>query len=242
MDKLFYALTAPRGSSLDEFSDALRTEIGPTLARALDVGSRVRVRIRDVASSEHFGPLFAHVPCQDREIPLDAVVDIAVPDEVACLDHVHATLTETTSTCQGWRVVATPYADHVPDPEPGLPSDYIGGAVFIQRVDGMSRDRFSIEWHIHGVHEVARAKAQQRTMGRYIQNRVVEPVTSTFWVIDGYEEGAVPAEAAAARTSAPVPTTTERSFEEVAAGPGETEFFRMPLVRLFYGTEFLVAP
>jgi hypothetical protein len=241
MDKLFYAVTAPLGSSLDEFSDALRTEIGPALARELVVGSRVRVRIRDVPSSEHFGPLFAHVLCQDRDIPLDAVLDIAVADDVARLDHVHATLTDASSTCQGWRVVATPYADNVPDPEPGLLSDYIGGAVFIQRVDGMSRDRFSIEWHIHGVHEVARAKAQQRPMGRYIQNRVIEPVTPTLWVIDGYEEGAVPAEVAAARRSVTLPTNTERSFEDVAAGPGETEFFRMPLVRLFYGTEFVVA-
>ena len=107
----------------------------------------------------------------------------------------------------------------------------------------MARDRFSIEWHIHGVHEIARANEQQRPRGRYIQNRVVEPVTPTLWVIDGYEEAATPAAAAAARADTPLPTTTERSmsFEDVAAGPGETEFFRMQGVRLFYGTEYVVA-
>jgi hypothetical protein len=177
MDKLFYALTAPIGCPLHEFTETLRTTIGPAVAKQLTDGTRVRLRTRDEALSEHFGPWFAHVPFRDAELPLDAVIDITVPEDDALLDGVHETLNSTTSTSQGWRVAATAYADDVPDPEVGQPSDNVGSATFIRRVDGMSRERFSIEWHIHGVHTIARAKEQQRPMRRYIQNRIVEPVT-----------------------------------------------------------------
>jgi hypothetical protein len=49
----------------------------------------------------------------------------------------------------------------------------------------------------------------------------------------------MPPEAAAALASMPIPTTTEQTFEDVAAGPGETEFFRTP-ARLLNGPEFLI--
>jgi len=50
----------------------------------------------------------------------------------------------------------------------------------------------------------------------------------------------MPAHAAYALAATVSPGSTDLSFDYVAAGPGETEFFRMP-ARLFHGREFLVA-
>lgn len=238
MDKLFYAVTAPIGCPLEEFSQALRTSIGPAVAKELVDGTRVRVRLRDESFTQRLAesPWLARAPYHGQQLPLDAIVDVLIPDEAGQLDGVNAALAEATSTCQGWRVEPTILADNLPDPELGHRSEYIGGGGIIQRPDGMTRDRFSIEWHIHGAHSKALAAARGRPMLRNIQNRVVEPVTGTIWVLDGYEEASLPVEIF---ENFPVPPP-DQTFESVTAGPGETQYFRMPTPLLF-GREYLIA-
>lgn len=238
MDKLFWALTAPIGCPLEEFSDGLRTTVGPAVAKELADGTRVRVRMRDDRFSQRLAesPWLARVPYRGQRLMLDAILDVVSPEANARLDGVNAVLADATSTCQGWRVDATALADNLPDPALGERSDYVGGGGFIQRPDGMSRDRFSIEWHIHGAHAKAKAAERERPMLRNIQNRIVEPVTGTIWVLDGYEEAALPAEMF---ETFPVPPP-DQSFESTTAGPGETQYFRMP-PPLFFGWEYLVA-
>lgn len=130
----------------------------------------------------------------------------------------------------------TVLADNLADPELGERSEYVGGGGIIQRPDGMTRDRFSIEWHIHGAHAKALYAQREAQMRRNIQNRVVEPVTGTIWVIDGYEEASLPIEIF---ENFPVPPA-DQTFESTAAGPGETQYYRMP-PPLFFGWEYLIA-
>jgi hypothetical protein len=217
MDKLFWALTAPIGCPLEEFSEVLRTTVGPAVAKELADGTRVRVRMRDEPYSQRLAesPWLARVLHQGQHLMLDAIVDVVIPEAGARLDGVNAVLADAASTCQGWRVEATALADNLRDPVLGARSDYVGGGGLIQRPDGMSRDRFSIEWHIHGAHAKAKAAERERPMLRNIQNRIVEPVTSTISVLDGYEEAALPV---ALFEKFPVPAP-DPSFENTTAAP-----------------------
>ena len=95
-------------------------------------------------------------------------------------------------------------------------------------------------WHMHAMHMVGGVDDGSRpTPLRHIQNRIVEPVTPTTWVLDGYEEAASPAERwiAIRDTGA---TSGPRSFADIAKGPGERQFLRMP-TRVLFGHELVIA-
>ncbi len=238
MVKLVYAITGPRGCPLEEFSGSLRTTIGPTFADELRDRSRVRARVRDEGLAQLMAgtPWLATVGFEGQQLPIDAILDVQIPHDDPDLERAHAVLVESTTTHQGWRVEALTLADNRQDGQVGELSDYLGGGAFIRRVPGMSRQQFWMHWQIHGAYGMANAKANGRPVLRQIYNLVIEPVTATSWVLDGYEEAAMPP----GRLDQLGPASAETSFDDIAKGPGETQFFRMPSPVLF-GHELLIA-
>jgi hypothetical protein len=243
MDKLVYVVSRPTESSLTEFSAALCGDLGQAVAKELPTGARVRVRLRGDLFTKLFGsrPLYPTVPFGGQEVPVDGVIDVLIPDAASTLglrmdqhklDSAHRVMEDATSTYQGWRVAEVSYANNLGDGCASEDSGFMGGGAFIRRVDGMTSERFSVEWHIHGVHENAR-RPESHGPRRYIQNRVVEPVTPTSWIIDGYEEALVSVESLNTMAQAEPPAGEEFSFDSIAAGPGEIPFFRMPCLLLF---------
>jgi hypothetical protein len=80
-----------------------------------------------------------------------------------------------------------------------------------------------------------------RPLRRYIQNHVAEPVMPVRWVIDGYEELALPREEYTAEVLAgQEPYPDDVPYDIARYGPGEAEFFRMPCIQ-FRGTEYVVS-
>ena len=103
---------------------------------------------------------------------------------------------------QGWRVHQTPIFDesvpHSPGQEPLKQLLWIN-----ERLDGTTPEFYNRNWYIHAGHldgqeaesddsrrrhEQRRAEGE-RTSGRwYIQNRVLEPITPTAWVVNGVSD------------------------------------------------------
>lgn len=70
--------------------------------------------------------------------------------------------------------------------------------VFVQRLDGTTPEHFDRNWFIHGGHgdgreaetdasrEERRREEETKPGQRYIQNRILEPITPTAWVVHGH--------------------------------------------------------
>ena len=112
-DKLVYTVTGPVGGSIEAFTDALVTEVGPDLGKVLPAGTRVRARVRDAGYPERFAgsPWLASMPYRGEQLAVDAVLDVLAPEPAEELDEAHAVLDEAMTTFQGWRVAATTNID-----------------------------------------------------------------------------------------------------------------------------------
>jgi len=109
-----------------------------------------------------------------------------------------------------------------------------------QRIDGVTPDFYSRNWYIHGGHPDGedhatdesrqnRAEMEARGMQRwYIQNRVLEPITPTAWVINGFADLTFPSL---------IPIVGERY--DPKAGFSEEHFDRWP-PRVIQGAAYRV--
>ena len=82
----------------------------------------------------------------------------------------------------------------------GEPSAFPNVLCFIERLDGTTPEHFDRNWSIHAGHlDGQEAESEQSIAERrreeesspgqlYRQNRVVEPVTPTAWVVHGYTQ------------------------------------------------------
>ncbi len=134
----------------------------------------------------------------DRDV--DAVLEVEITDSHVALDEFHSHLRERCASVQGWQVHPTLISDISPPRHPGDASTAPQVLVFLERLDGTSPDHFSRQWYIHAGHldgeeaesgESRAERAHDEAAGiamRYIQNRVVEPITPTSWLIHGYTQ------------------------------------------------------
>ncbi|MEQ1882498.1 MAG: hypothetical protein ABL878_16190, partial [Burkholderiales bacterium] len=101
---------------------------------------------------------------------------------------------------QGWRIHQTPiydWSEPVPLGQPYALPQYI---CMVERIDGTTAEHFNRNWYMHGGRrdgqeaesEDSRAVhaewAKNHKGLRYLQNRVIEAVTPTSWVVNGYTE------------------------------------------------------
>ena len=115
-------------------------------------------------------------------------------------DPVNAVLAANCGHVQGWRVQPTTMDDASPEVPLGEPSPFVQALWMNQRIDGVTPEFYSRNWYIHGGHpdgqdaETDESRANRREMEArgmqrwYIQNRVLEPITPTAWVINGFAD------------------------------------------------------
>jgi hypothetical protein len=185
MDK--YAWTLVRPPSLDDLVAAIG-ELAPSASDA-----RVTIQAEDAV-------LNAIVPVDGEEAPVDAVLELTTDVESPPLDPFLAFLDERCAHVQGWRVRSTLIFDATEPLAVGGTSKIPNVLVFVQRLDGTTPEHFTENWYRHAGHadgqeaesdasraERAREEAESPG-GLYRQNRVLEPVTPTAWIVHGYTQ------------------------------------------------------
>ena len=174
---------------------------------------------------------------------VDAVLQITSSGSYVATDPVNSVLSGNCGHVQGWRVhESTMFDSSTPVP--------LGEAVpfkqmlwINQRMDGKTPEFYNRNWYIHAGHtdgkpeesDASRRRHEERheqgevTTDRwYIQNRVLEPITPTAWVINGFADLTFPSL---------IPIVGERY--DPKAGFSEEHFDRWP-PRVIQGAAYRV--
>jgi hypothetical protein len=199
--KCSWTLAAPPGGDRKQFQDFILRELARTAGQKIPGASMVTVTLQTL------GAYGATVFVGDREQPVDAVLEITAAP-YAPVKEVNAYLLANCGHVQGWRVHPTLIRDSSKPVPLGAPSALPQGLIYLQRLDGTTPEHFDRNWYMHAGHldgqeaesAQSRAYSEQRSKShpgiRYIQNRMLEPITPVQWVVNGYTEltieGAIP--------------------------------------------------
>ena len=143
--------------------------------------------------------LNAAVPVDGMDVAVDAALEVTTTDECPPLDAWHEYLGSHSAHVQGWRVKPTLIFDATRRLARGERSESPNVLVFVQRLDGTTPEHFDHNWYKHAGHadgaeaesdesRAERAREEEQSGGLYRQNRVVEPVTPTSWLVHGYTQ------------------------------------------------------
>jgi hypothetical protein len=130
---------------------------------------------------------------------VDAVIEVEMDSSYAALDDFNAYLLETWSFVQGWRVKPTLIYDSTKHRPVGEPSESPALLIFVERIEGTSKEHFDRNWYIHAGHLDGREEESEASIAErhreealssrlYRQNRVIEPITATTWLVHGYTQ------------------------------------------------------
>jgi hypothetical protein len=195
LNKICWTLARKSNLGAELFQHELLSDLADRISELVQGAAGVAVTLQ--ASNEHSG---AVVPVEGLLRPVDAFVEVEVSEPFVALDPVHELLDERCGHFQGWRVRSTPIYDSSVRADLGQPSAFTAVVAFVERADGTSPEHFDRNWYVHAGHpdgleaasaaslaERAREEAE-RPGWRYVQNRVIEAVTPTAWVIHGYTQ------------------------------------------------------
>jgi hypothetical protein len=232
-DKFMWTLVRPEGAGIAEFQQYVLDDLAEAAGALVAGANGVRVTLQE---RNAFCGGIVNVGGADRRV--DVVLQVTSSDSYVATDPVNSVLAGNCGHVQGWRVHPTTIHDSsVPQP--------LGSAMPMkqmlwinQRLDGTTPEFYNRNWYIHAGHldgqeaesDESRANRQgmeSRERGAwYIQNRVLEPVTTTAWVVNGFADYLTPAL---------VPGPGERYNPE--DGMGEESFDRWP-PRLIQGSTY----
>lgn len=131
---------------------------------------------------------------------VEAVLEVVVAQQCPPLDAMNDHLRGLFGNVQGWRAKSTVIFDTTELAPIGRPFESPSVFVFIERLDGTTPEHFNRNWYVHAGHldgeeaeseetRVERRKEEAAGSQRlYRQNRFVEPVTPTTWVVHGCAE------------------------------------------------------
>jgi hypothetical protein len=235
MDKLIWTLTGGTGANVADFQRFVLDEVAPGAGARVSSCTDVRVTLQ--AAGEFTG---AFVETGDDERAVDAALEIVTDESYVPLDEVHEHLRACCGHVQGWRVRPNVIYDASTPVALGEPSAFPNIFCFVERIDGSTPEHFDRNWSIHAGHpdgheaesEESRAerdREEEAAPGQlYRQNRVLEPVTPTAWVVHGYTQ---------LQFGFLLPSVGDEPYERVR---GEEEFDRWP-PRILQGHEYRVA-
>lgn len=195
MEKCIWTLTGVPKLDPAELSHQLLGELPKTLKELLPAVSEAHVTIQEAA--EYSGALVELGGHAER---VDAVVEVESADPYSPLDEFHAYLRGRWAHAQGWRVKPTLIYDSTRPRTLGEPSRSPANLVFVERLDGTTPEHFDRNWYIHAGHpdgcetesdaslEERRREEAAAPDRLYRQNRVLEPITPTAWVLHGYTQ------------------------------------------------------
>ncbi len=195
MDKIMWTLARDHGTDIDEFQQSVLQDFAPEAGRLVSSTEEVRVTLQD--PSAYSG---AVIDLGDGERPVDAALELVAADSYVALDDVNEYLEARCGHVQGWRVRPNLIYDASTPVVLGAPSAFSNIFCFVQRLDGTAPDHFDRNWSIHAGHadgqeaesDASRAERRREEAAGpgqlYRQNRVLEPVTPTAWLIHGYTQ------------------------------------------------------
>jgi hypothetical protein len=234
-DKLVWTLVRPDGAGFTEFQQYVLEDLARAAGGLVAGTTQVRVTLQ-----ERHAFSGALVRIGDTDHRVDAVVQVISADPYVATDPVNAVLAANCGHVQGWRVRPTTMDDASPEVALGKPSPFVQTLWMNQRIDGLTPEFYSRNWYIHGGHpdgeeavtdesRANRREMEARGMERwYIQNRVIEPITPTAWVINGFADLTFPSL---------IPIVGERY--DPKAGFSEDHFDRWP-PRVIQGAAYRV--
>jgi hypothetical protein len=194
-DKLVWTLVRPEGSSFTEFQHYVLEDLAQAAGSLVTGTTQVRVTLQ---GRHAFSGALVTIGETDHRV--DAALQLISADAFVATDPVNAVLAANCGHVQGWRVKPTTIDDDSPEVAIGKPSPFVQTLWMNQRIDGTTPEFYSRNWFIHGGHpdgqgaateesRETRREMEARGMKRwYIQNRVVEPITPTAWVINGFTD------------------------------------------------------
>lgn len=231
-----WTLVRPEGTGFQEFQQYVIEELAVAAGGLVAGTTQVRVTLQ---AQHAFSGALVKIGATDHRV--DAALQIISAEEYVATDAVNAVLEANCGHVQGWRVQPTTIDDASPEVPLGKPSPFVQTLWMNQRIDGTTPEFYSRNWFLHGGHpdgEAAeteesranRAEMEARGMKRwYIQNRVLEPLTPTAWVINGFAD---------LTFDAPLPVVGERYNPK--DGFDEAHFDRWP-PRLIQGAAYRLA-
>ena len=194
-DKLVWTLVRPEGTGFTEFQEYVLKDLATAAGGAVAGTTQVRVTLQ---ARHAFSGALVRIGETDRRV--DAVVQVISAESYVATDPVNAVLAANCGHVQGWRVHPTTMDDASPEVALGEPSPFVQTLWMNQRIDGITPEFYSQNWYLHGGHpdgqdaetdesRANRKEMEARGMQRwYIQNRVLEPITPTAWVINGFAD------------------------------------------------------
>jgi len=197
-DKLMWTLVGPSAGQSAEFQRYVLDELAEAAGRLVPGTNSVRVTLQD---RHAFCGGLVRIRGEDRRV--DAVLQVTSENEYVVTDPVNAVLSGNAGHVQGWRVHPTTIRDTDTVAPLGSPHPFKQLLWINQRMDGKTAEFYSRNWYIHGGHldgeeaesEETRAVIARRAAERggregrwYIQNRVLEPITPTAWVVNGFAD------------------------------------------------------
>lgn len=235
MNKICWTLARPASSDKDAFRREALADLPARIIELVPGAASIAVTLQ--APDEYSG---AMVPVEGHARPADALVEVEVVNHFVALDAIHEVLNERSGHFQGWRVRSTLIYDSSAPSVIGEPSLLSACVAFVERLDGTTPDHFDQNWYVHAGHPdgieaesaaslAERAREEAELPGwRYVQNRVIEPVTPTAWLIHGYTQ-----------LLAPGFTPSLEGAEPYERVRGEEPFDRFP-PRILQGHEYRV--
>jgi hypothetical protein len=194
-DKLVWTLVRPERTGFTDFQRYVLEDLAQAVGSLVAGTTQVRVTLQE---RHAFSGALVRIGDTDRRI--DAVLQVISADSYVATDPVNAVLLANCGHVQGWRVQPTTMDDSSPEVALGKPSPFVQALWMNQRIDGVTPEFYSRNWYIHGGHpdglaaETAESRANRKEMEArgmqrwYIQNRVLEPITPTAWVINGFAD------------------------------------------------------
>ncbi len=199
-DKFMWTLVRPDGTGIAEFQQYVLEDLAMAAGGLVAGTTNVRVTLQEPNA---FCGAIVNIGGADRRV--DAVLQIISSGSYVATDAVNSVLSGNCGHAQGWRVHPTTMDDASPSVPLGTPASSKQWIWINQRLDGITPEFYDRNWYIHGGHpdgqeaetEASRAnRARQEEISKdrwYIQNRVLEPITPTAWVVNGFADLTGPA-------------------------------------------------
>src|SRR5579863_3587098 len=194
-DKYLWTLVGPEGTGTAAFQQYVLHDLAKAASGLLPGANSVRVTLQ-----EPYVFCGATVRMGEQERRIDAVLQITSSVAYEATDPINSVLSGACGHVQGWRVHQTLIFDLSPPTALGEPVAARQTLWLNQRIDGTTPEHYDRNWYIHAGHpdgqeaesEASRAmhasSAAQRQGKWYVQNRVLEPLTPTAWVINGISD------------------------------------------------------
>jgi hypothetical protein len=233
VDKCIWILSCGSAGDGDVLQKRLLTELGDVARALVPSFASLHVTLQDQSA---FSNAVVEVDGADR--PVDAAIELSTSEAFVRLDEFTTHLRTLARQVQGWRVKPTLIYDSTVPRSVREPSPSPNVLVFVERLDGTTPEHFTRNWYIHAGHRDGEEAESEESLAErrreeaagpalYRQNRVVEPITPTAWLIHGYTQ---------LQLGFAVP---EVPIEPYARVRGEADFDRWPS-RIMQGPEYRV--